>query len=721
MTQGGLSGGAERPAPARPRALLTRDEPPASFKLHSPYPPQGDQPRAIAELTEGLERGDKRQVLLGVTGSGKTFTMANVIEAHQKPTLVISHNKTLAAQLYGEFKSYFPGNAVGYFVSYYDYYQPEAYVPQTNTYIEKDASINDDIDRLRLAATSALLERRDVIVVASVSCIYGLGSPEDFRREMLLIQKGEKITREEILAQLVHNQYSRGDLELKRSTFRARGDVVEVHPAYEETAIRIELFGDQVDRISVIDPLTGKTMQALSTAAIYPAKHFITAPARLQEGVRAIREELAERVALFEREGKLLEAQRIKMRTEYDVEMLREIGYCPGIENYSRPLSGRKPGERPGCLIDYFPDDFLLIIDESHVTVPQIGGMYEGDRSRKQTLVDHGFRLPSALDNRPLRFDEFDKLVGQVIYVSATPADYELKQAGGVVVEQIIRPTGLIDPKLTIRPTKGQIDDLLEEIRKRVEVGERVLVTTLTKRMAEDLTEYLFQAGVRVRYIHSDIDTIERMEILRSLRLQKVDVLVGINLLREGLDLPEVSLVAILDADKEGFLRSETSLIQTAGRAARHVKGEVAMYADQITGAMRRAIEEMNRRREAQLAYNAEHGITPRTIVKTVDEIMRSTSVADAASQIAAEEILPSAALDMDRDALMELLEREMLAAAAREEFEVAAVFRDRLDEIRLSSGKEPGHASRSNHPAPGPSGADGGPRGRGRNNRRGR
>ncbi|MGH7680995.1 MAG: helicase-related protein, partial [Candidatus Eiseniibacteriota bacterium] len=488
-----------------------------------------------------------------------------------------------------------------------------------------------------------------------------------------------------------------------------------------ETGIRIELFGDQVDRIAVIDPLTGKTIQQISTAAIYPAKHFITAPARLQQGVQAIKEELAARLELFEREGKLLEAQRLKMRTEYDVEMLKEIGYCPGIENYSRPLSGRKAGERPGCLIDYFPDDFLLIIDESHVTVPQIGGMYEGDRNRKQTLVDHGFRLPSALDNRPLRFDEFDRLVGQVVYVSATPADYELKQAGGVVVEQIIRPTGLIDPKLTIRPTKGQIDDLLEEIRKRVEVAERVLVTTLTKRMAEDLTEYLFQAGVRVRYIHSDIDTIERMEILRSLRLQKVDVLVGINLLREGLDLPEVSLVAILDADKEGFLRSETSLIQTAGRAARHIRGEVVMYADQVTSSMRRAIEEMNRRRDTQLAYNAEHGITPQTIVKSVEDIMRSTSVADAATTIAAEEILPSAALNMERDALMELLEKEMLAAAAREEFEVAAVFRDRLDELRLSSGKEPGHASRSDRPAPGTPRADGGSRGRGRDNRRGR
>jgi excinuclease ABC subunit B len=719
MSQGSVRGEAEQPAPPRPRALLVRDAPPAEFRLHAPYEPTGDQPRAIRELVEGLRRGDRSQTLLGVTGSGKTFTMANVIAAAGRPTLVISHNKTLAAQLYGEFKSFFPENAVGYFVSYYDYYQPEAYVPQTNTYIEKDASINDDIDRLRLAATSALLERRDVVVVASVSCIYGLGSPEDFRREMLLIETGERSTREDILNQLVHNQYMRGDLELKRGTFRVRGDVVEIHPAYEETAIRIELLGDVVERISIIDPLTGKTQQTIRTAAIYPAKHFVTHPVRLQEGIRAIREELTERLDLFQREGKLLEAQRLKMRTEYDLEMLREIGYCPGIENYSRPLSGRRPGERPQCLIDYFPDDFLLIVDESHVTLPQIGGMYEGDRSRKQTLVDHGFRLPSALDNRPLRFDEFQSLLGQAIHVSATPGEPELKQSGGVIVEQIIRPTGLVDPKLEIRPTKGQIDDLLEEIRKRVEVGERALVTTLTKRMAEDLTEYLFQAGVKVRYIHSDIDTIERMEILRSLRLQKVDVLVGINLLREGLDLPEVSLVAILDADKEGFLRSETSLIQTAGRAARHVRGEVVLYADQITGAMRRAIEEMNRRRDAQLAYNREHGITPRTIVKSVEEIMRTTSVADAATAVAAEEILPTAAMNLDPESLMELLEREMLAAAAREEFEVAAVFRDRLDELRLAAGKEPPGAARSDRPAAGPARPDGGRRGRGRDHRR--
>ena len=708
-------------APVRPRALLVRDAPAAEFKLVSPYQPCGDQPDAIRQLTEGTRRGDRHQTLLGVTGSGKTFTIANVIAALGRPTLVISHNKTLAAQLYAEFRSFFPDNAVGYFVSYYDYYQPEAYVPQTNTYIEKDASINDDIDRLRLAATSALLERRDVVVVASVSCIYGLGAPEDFRREMLLVRTGDRMTRDEILGQLVHNQYTRNDLELKRGVFRARGDVIEVHPAYEETAIRIELFGEEVERMAVIDPLTGRTLHPLSTAAIYPAKHFVTQPSRLQEAVRGIREELAERLALFEREGKLLEAQRLKMRTNYDLEMLQEIGYCPGIENYARHLAGRKPGERPHCLIDYFPEDFLLIVDESHVTVPQIGGMYEGDRSRKQTLVDYGFRLPSALDNRPLRFDEFETLIGQTIYVSATPADFELRRSGGVVVEQIIRPTGLVDPVLEVRPTRGQIDDLLEEIRRRVERGERVLVTTLTKRMAEDLTEYLFQAGVNVRYIHSDIETIERVEILRQLRLQKVDVLGGINLLREGLDLPEVSLVAILDADKEGFLRSETSLIQTAGRAARHVHGEVLLYADSMTGAMRRAIQEMNRRRDLQLRYNEENGITPRTIVKSVEEVLRATSVADASAPEEPEDLLPSAALAMDREGLMELLEREMLAAAAREDFETAVVLRDRLDELRLETGKEGPHADGRHRAPPRADRPHGGHRGRGRHDRSGR
>jgi len=698
--------------------ILARDLSPAEFKLVAPYRPLGDQPRAIEELTDALKRGDRYQTLLGVTGSGKTFTMANVIQAAARPTLVISHNKTLAAQLYGEFKSFFPENAVGYFVSYYDYYQPEAYVPHTNTYIEKDATINDDIDRLRLAATSALFERRDVIVVASVSCIYGLGSPEDFRREMLMVAVGDKITREAILQQLVHNLYTRNDVELRRGTFRARGDVIEVHPAYEETAVRIELFGDEVERVAVFDPLTGKTLKQVPRAAIYPAKHFVTTPMRLKEGTRLIREELEQRLAEFRAEGKLLEAQRLKMRTEYDLEMLNEIGYCSGIENYSRPLSGRKQGQRPQCLIDYFPEDFLLIVDESHVTIPQIGGMYEGDRSRKQVLVDYGFRLPSALDNRPLRFDEFERVTGQAIYVSATPSAYELRKSGGVIVEQIIRPTGLIDPRIAIRPTKGQIDDLLEEIKKRVDVGERVLVTTLTKRMAEDLTEYLFQAGVNVRYIHSDIDAIQRVEILRSLRLQKVDVLVGINLLREGLDLPEVSLVAILDADKEGFLRSETSLIQTSGRAARHINGQVLLYADQVTRSMQRAIEEMNRRRDTQMEYNEEHGITPQTIVKSLDEVMRSTAVADAAQPVVPEDLLPSDALRLDRESLIELLEREMLAAAAREEFEAAASLRDRLDELRLEAGKERSHAPRIDRRASGPDRVDRGHRRGGRHHR---
>jgi excinuclease ABC subunit B len=536
---------------------------------------------------------------------------------------------------------------------------------------------------------------------------------------MILLQVGETHTRESILARLVHSQYSRNDLELKRGVFRARGDVIEVQPAYEETALRIELFGDQVERIAIIDPLTGKTQQSVRIAAIYPAKHFMTHPTRLKEGVRAIREELTTRLAQFEREGKLLESQRLKMRTEYDLEMLREIGYCPGIENYSRPLSGRAEGERPHCLLDYFPDDFLLIVDESHVTLPQIGGMYEGDRSRKQTLVDHGFRLPSALDNRPLRFDEFEQLIGQTVFVSATPSALELGRSNGVIVEQIIRPTGLIDPQLSVRQTKGQIDDLLEEIRKRVDAGERALVTTLTKRMAEDLTDYLFQAGVNVRYIHSDIDTIERMEILRALRLQKIDVLVGINLLREGLDLPEVSLVAILDADKEGFLRSETSLIQTAGRAARHLRGEVILYADRMTGAMTRAIEEMNRRRAVQLRYNQEHGIVPATIVKSIQEVMLSTAVADAAAPLGGDEFLPASVANLAPDALMEYLEREMLAAATREEFELAAVFRDRLDEMRLMDGKETPRAAGDDRASARPARPDRGSRGRGRDHGR--
>jgi excinuclease ABC subunit B len=656
----------------------------AEFKLKADFVPEGDQPAAIRELAEGIERGDRAQVLLGVTGSGKTFTIANVIAQIGRPTLVISHNKTLAAQLYGEFRSFFPENAVGYFVSYYDYYQPEAYVPSTNTYIEKDASINDDIDRLRLAATSALLERDDVIIVASVSCIYGLGNPDEFKGLRMDLRNGQVHDRDEILHQLVDLQYTRNDIDWRRGTFRVRGDVIEIRPAYAEHGVRIELFGDQVERISDIDPLTGKTLRRLDRLAIYPAKHFVTSGERLTHAIALIEDELDQRLAWFEREGKLLEAQRLRTRTNYDLEMLREIGYCPGIENYARHLSGRAAGDRPTCLIDYFPSDFLLIIDESHVTVPQIGGMFEGDQSRKRTLVEHGFRLPSALDNRPLRFAEFTVLAGRRIFVSATPAEFELRAAGGVVVEQLIRPTGLVDPAIEVRPVEGQVDDLHGEIRTRVERRERVLVTTLTKRMAEDLTDYLAEMGVRVRYLHSDIDVIERVEILRGLRLAEFDVLVGINLLREGLDLPEVSLVAVLDADKEGFLRSETSLIQTAGRAARHVGGQVFLYADTVTGSMQRAIDETNRRREKQLRYNAEHGITPRSIRKSVEQVRLTTQVADAPAAFAEEPavLVPSKLDRLTRAELIRELEREMLACAARLEFEQAASLRDRIEEL---------------------------------------
>jgi excinuclease ABC subunit B len=657
----------------------------ATFKLSADYVPEGDQPQAIAELTAGIERGDPAQVLLGVTGSGKTFTIANVIAQVGRPTLVISHNKTLAAQLYGEFRGFFPENAVGYFVSYYDYYQPEAYVPATNTYIEKDASINDDIDRLRLQSTSALLERDDVIIVASVSCIYGLGSPSEFKGLRLDLRHGQVFDRDEILRRLVDIQYTRNDIDWRRGTFRVRGDVVEVRPAYEEHAVRIEMFGDAVDRLSIIDPLTGRTLRPIDRMAIYPAKHFVTSEARLEEAIERIDAELTERLGEFERQGKLLEAQRLRTRTQYDLEMLREIGYCPGIENYARHLSGRAPGERPACLLDYFPEDFLLVIDESHVTVPQIGGMFEGDQSRKRTLVEHGFRLPSALDNRPLRFAEFEAMVGQTIFVSATPADYELERTGGVVVEQLIRPTGLVDPGIEVRPVEGQVDDLLGEIRIRVERHERVLVTTLTKRMAEDLTDYLAEMGVKVRYLHSDQNAIERVEILRGLRLAEFDVVVGINLLREGLDLPEVSLVAVLDADKEGFLRSETSLIQTSGRAARNVGGSVILYADTITGSMQRAIDETDRRREKQLSWNAAHGIIPRSIVKSVAEVRLATRVADAPADFAAEEQSrpPSELLGLSTAELADELEREMLAAASRLEFEQAASLRDRIEELR--------------------------------------
>ena len=662
------------------------------FRLQSPFAPEGDQPEAIRQLVEGLRRGDRHQTLLGVTGSGKTFSIANVIAQYGRPTLVISHNKTLAAQLYGEFRQFFPDNAVGYFISYYDYYQPEAYVPATNTYIAKDASINDDIERLRLQATSMLLEREDVVIVASVSCIYGLGAPEDWVGMRLDARAGERLTRREILEKLVAIQYTRNDVEVARGTFRVRGDVVEVHPAYEDVVVRIELDDDVVARLSALDPVTGQVRRRMERLALYPAKHFVTPEPRMQAALDGIRAELRERLAVFRAEGKLLEAQRLQQRTEYDLEMLGAVGTCPGVENYSRHLSGRAPGSRPGCLLDYFPKsaegkpDFLLVIDESHVTVPQIGGMYEGDRSRKQTLVDFGFRLPSALDNRPLRFAEFEEMVGPTIYVSATPADFELERCRGVVVEQLIRPTGLVDPEVVVKPVSNQVDDLLEEIRGRVARRERVLVTTLTKRMAEDLTDYLGEMGVRVRYLHSDIDALERVEILRGLRLADFDVLVGINLLREGLDLPEVSLVAILDADKEGFLRSERSLIQTAGRAARNVNGRVVLYADTMTESMRRALEETNRRRAKQLAWNEVHGVTPRTIVKSVEQVLQATGVADAAR--GGEEdpsALLAAAGREDPGEIIARLEAEMLEAAKRLEFERAASLRDRLDDLRAT------------------------------------
>jgi excinuclease ABC subunit B len=663
----------------------------ADFRLRSRYEPAGDQGPAIRELTEGVLRGDRFQCLLGVTGSGKTFTMANVIARLGLPTLVISHNKTLAAQLYGEFKQFFPENAVGYFVSYYDYYQPEAYMPSTDTYIEKDASINEDLDRLRLSATASLLSRRDVVIVASVSCIYGLGSPEAFREGMLSLSVGQTLRRDELLHHLVDIHYQRNDLAFSRGHFRVRGDVVEVRLAYEETALRIELFDDQVEQISVVNPLTGNALHRLNQAVIYPAKHYLS-PEALREGVvRDIRRELTERLEVLNRERKLLEAQRLKTRTEYDLEMLREMGYCAGIENYSRFLSGRKPGERPYCLLDYFPKDWLLIIDESHVTVPQIGGMYEGDRSRKTTLVEHGFRLPSALDNRPLRYNEFETLMPSTVFVSATPAAYELDKTQGVVVEQIIRPTGLVDPEMEVRPSKGQIDDLLGEIRKCTALKQRVLITTLTKRMAEDLTEYLVELGIGVRYLHSDIDAIERIDILRGLRLHEFDVVVGVNLLREGLDLPEVSLVVILDADKEGFLRSERSLIQTAGRSARHLDGRVILYADQITGSMRRAIEETKRRREKQLAYNQANGIVPRGIEKSMEDIMLTTAVADVrGKEEDAGDELALALAGADTDEMVQAMTREMKKAAAALEFERAASLRDKIREVLAQRQPEP-------------------------------
>ena len=655
----------------------------AEFELVSSYKPTGDQPQAIKELTQGVKKGERFHTLLGVTGSGKTFTMANVIANCGKPVLVISHNKTLAAQLYGELKSFFPYNAVEFFISYYDYYQPEAYVPVSDTYIEKDTSINDDIDRLRLRATSSLLERDDVIIVASVSCIYGIGSPSEWQELLVLLEVGQEVERDQVLKALIDIHYARNDIEFGRGTFRVRGDVVEIHPADEETAIRVELLGDTVDKISIIDTLKGEILEEKKKVAIYPAKHFVTTYPRLEQAIKSIQIELEERLKWFRSENKLLEAQRLESRTRFDIEMMREIGYCSGIENYSRHLSGRKPGERPYTLLDFFPKDFLIIIDESHQTIPQINGMYRGDRSRKETLVEYGFRLPSALDNRPLFFEEFESLINQVIFVSATPADYELKKTKGVVVEQVIRPTGVMDPKITVKPLAHQVDDLLEEIKLRAERKERVLVTTLTKRMAEDLADYLAQMNIRVRYLHSEIDAIERVDILRDLRLAEFDVLVGINLLREGLDLPEVSLVAILDADKEGFLRSERSLIQTAGRAARNLAGEVIMYADNVTDSMKKAIGETERRRKIQEKFNKKHGITPRTIYKSREEILKTTAFADSRTANTLREEKLSYPEKMDIEDQMSYLQKAMREAAKNLQFEKAALYRDEILKLK--------------------------------------
>ncbi len=664
------------------------------FTLTSDFSPSGDQPEAIRQLVEGVRRGDKFQTLLGVTGSGKTFTISNLIAAVDKPVLIMSHNKTLAAQLYSEFKKFFPHDRVEFFISYYDYYQPEAYVPSTDTYIAKDASINDEIDRLRLRATSALLSGdRNVIVVASVSSIYGIGAPEEWASQIVVIRKGEKMERNTLLRKLLNIFYSRNDFEFVRGTMRVRGDVVEVIPAYEnEEAVRVEFFGDVIERISRINRVDGKVTGELEYEVIYPAKQFVTSKETLERAFKGIETELDERLTGLRAANKLVEAQRLEQRTRFDLEMMREVGYCSGIENYSRHIAGRAPGSRPACLFDYFPQDFLLVIDESHVTVPQIGGMYHGDRSRKMTLIEHGFRLPSALDNRPLMFTEWEGMVTQVIFVSATPADYELEKSKGVVVEQVIRPTGLVDPLVTVRPVKNQIDDLIAEIRLRAAKDERVLVTTLTKRMAEDLTDYLVDIGVKVRYIHSEVDVLARVEILRDLRLGDFDVLVGVNLLREGLDLPEVSLVAILDADKEGFLRSERSLIQTAGRTARNLHGLVILYADTVTGSMRRMLDETGRRREKQVQYNVEHNITPTTVYKTVDEVLAATTVADvkasrdarrerAKMPMVAENVVRYLTTEQRKD-LMEELRGEMVKASRDLEFERAADLRDEIKKL---------------------------------------
>ncbi len=660
-----------------------------NFKVVSDYLPRGDQVSAIDQLVRGLEAGEKHQVLLGVTGSGKTFSMAKVVEAANRTTLVLAHNKTLAAQLYHEFRHFFPQNAVEYFVSYYDYYQPEAYVPATDLYIEKESTINDEIDKLRMSATRSLFERRDCLIVASVSCIYGLGSPEAYYGMLLLLEKGQKIARQEILRRLVEMQFERNDLDFRRGTFRVRGDVIEVHPTYEDNAYRVELWGDQVESLVQIDPLLGQVKQTYTRLPIYPRTHYVMPAEQRELAIQRVLDELEWRHGELEREGKLVEAQRLQQRTRFDIEMMKEMGYCHGIENYSRHLSGRLPGEPPPTLLDYLPQDALLFIDESHQTVPQVRGMYHGDRSRKQTLVDYGFRLPSALDNRPLTFEEFEHRVGQCLYVSATPASYELTKAAGVVVEQIIRPTGLIDPEIEVRPTRNQIDDLLGEIRQRAEAGERVLVTTLTKRMAEDLTEYYSELNVRCRYLHSEIETLERVKILRDLRKGEFDVLIGINLLREGLDLPEVSLVAVLDADKEGFLRSGGSLIQTVGRAARNLHGKAILYGDTMTDSMRYAIGETNRRRAKQRQFNEENGITPESIVKPVDMALAQIAEADYITvplDLAAEEAVSSDQLDQ----LITALEKQMREAAKQFEFEKAAQLRDRIKALKEKTVEQP-------------------------------
>lgn len=655
------------------------------FQLKAPFQPAGDQPQAIEALIQGLKAGKKHQVLMGVTGSGKTFTMANVIERMQKPTMVISHNKTLAAQLYAEFKEFFPHNAVHYFVSYYDYYQPEAYIPQRDIYIEKDASINDEIDRLRLAATSSLVSRRDVIIVASVSSIYGLGSPDDYKNMMVALRVGDTIDRDEMLAKLVDIQYERNDIAFERTKFRVRGDTVEIWPSYEEYAYRVEFWGDEIEQLAIINPLTGESLSTHDQLFVYPAKHFVTSEDRIKKGVKLIKEELKERLKWFEEHGKLLEAQRLNARTRFDIEMLEHVGHCPGIENYSRPLSGRKEGETPSSLYNFFPDDFLLFVDESHVTIPQIGAMYSGDRNRKKTLVEHGFRLPSALDNRPMTFEEWEQRVHQAIYVSATPGEYELQKTGGEVVEQIIRPTGLLDPEIEVVPAHGQVAHLLDQIKERRDAGERVLVTALTKRLAEDLAAWLCEQGIACKWLHSELNAFERVELLQDLRAGRFEALVGVNLLREGLDLPEVSLVAILDADKQGFLRSETSLIQTIGRSARNVNAKVILYGDKVTLAMKNAIDETQRRRRLQMEYNQKHGITPQTIQKSIASGIESEMEAHRAANEAVGRTDETVYITEE---FINELETEMLQAAEQLEFERAAGLRDRITQLKEAIGK---------------------------------